>query len=136
MMQGFAMLATTFEPPTTKDFVFGCWGGSFGLFGFNFCFNFITFLLLLTSVIFVLLFYLAFWRATIVPGKFQSLMEMGIQFVREQIALPLLGEHADHYLPLLASLFFFIFIGNLFEVLPGFGLSASSRIAFPGVMAV
>ena len=36
MNHSVTLLATSFEPPTTKDFVFGCWGGSFGLFGFNF----------------------------------------------------------------------------------------------------
>ena len=34
-----------FEPPSTKDFVYGCWGRSFKLFGFTLCFNFIILLL-------------------------------------------------------------------------------------------
>lgn len=137
MTPGITLLAAaTFEAPSTKDFVFGCWGGSLNVLGFNLCFNFITFLLTLTFVIFILLFYLAFRRPKVVPGKLQAMMEMGIQFVREQIALPLLGDQADRYLPLLATLFFFIFIGNMFEVIPGFSFSANSRIAIPLVMAL
>jgi F-type H+-transporting ATPase subunit a len=132
MMQGIAMLATTFEPPSTKDFVFGCWGGTLG----NFCFNFITVEVLLTLVIVIALFFFALRNATVVPGKLQTMMELGIQFVREQIAIPVLGADADRFMPLLASLFFFILIGNMFEVVPGVNFSANSRVAFPLILAV
>src|SRR5262249_30868686 len=40
--------AATFEAPSTKDFVFRCWGGSFKIGGATFCLNFITLLVLLT----------------------------------------------------------------------------------------
>ena len=39
-------------------------------------------------------------------------------------------------MPLLTTFFFFILIGNLFEVVPGFSLSASSRIALPLTLAM
>ena len=38
------LLAKVFEPPSTKDFVYGCWGGAFKLLGFDTCFNFIIML--------------------------------------------------------------------------------------------
>ena len=129
------LLATTFEPPTTKDFVFDCFF-SFRAFGVNFCFNFIIGLVVVSSLLFVVLFFFAFRTPTVVPGKLQSLMEMGICFVREQVALPMLGHDADRFLPLLATLFFFILLGNIFEVAPWVNFSANSRVAFPLVMAV
>ena len=128
-------LAAIFEPPTTKDFVFDCFT-SFKLFGVNFCVNFIIALVLVTMALFVLLFYFAFRSPKVVPGGLQSLMEMGLGFVREQIALPMLGHDADRFMPLLATLFFFILLGNLFEVAPWVNFSANSRVAFPLVLAM
>lgn len=129
-------LAAEFEAPSTKDFVYGCWGGGFSVFGFHFCLNFITFLILLTLILFILLFYFALRKPTIVPGRFQALLELGIQFVREQIAIPMLGREADRFLPLLASFFFFILIANLFEVFPGFNFAPTSRVAIPLFLAI
>jgi len=131
-----AILAATFEAPSTRDFVYGCWGPGIDLGGWHLCLNFVTFLVLLTFVIMFVLFYLAFRSPTVVPGKLQTAMELGVSFVREQIAIPVLGQDGDRFLPLLASLFFFILIGNLFEVIPGFSFSANSRVAFPLTLAI
>ena len=131
-----ALLGATFEPPSTTDFVYGCWGSGFTFLGFTFCFNFILLLLVLTTLIVVGLFYFAFRSPTVVPGKLQMLMELGVGFVRENVAVPMLGPAGDKYLPLLASFFFFILIGNLFEVMPGFSFSANSRVAIPLVLAL
>jgi F-type H+-transporting ATPase subunit a len=130
------LLAATFEPPSTGDFVYGCWGPSFNIAGFDLCFNFITFLVTLTTLIVLVLFILAFRKPKVVPGKFQLMMELGVQFVRENIAEPMLGSHARPFMPLLMAFFFFILIGNLFEILPGFNFSASSRVAIPLVLAM
>ena len=135
-MNGAILAGATFEPPSTKDFVYGCWGPSIKVGGFNLCFNFITFLLTLTTVIVLALFFFAFRKPKAVPGKLQMIMELGIQFVRENIAEPMLGSHATAFMPLLASFFFFILIGNLFEVVPGVNFSANSRVAIPLVLAV
>jgi F-type H+-transporting ATPase subunit a len=125
-----------FHPPTTKDFVWPCWGGSLEIGGLTFCMNFIFFLVLLSFVLFILLFYLAFRRPQVVPGKLQSIMEVGVQFVRENIAAPMLGRDGDRFMPLLVTLFFFILLGNLLEVVPGINFSHNSRIAFPIAMAI
>ena len=135
-MIGLILGAATFEPPSTKDFVYGCWGPSIKVGGFSFCFNFVTFLVTLTTLIVVALFFFAFRKPSTVPGKLQLVMELGVQFVRENIALPMLGPDAEAFMPLLTSFFFFILIGNLFEVIPGFSFSANSRVAIPLVLAV
>ena len=130
------ILAASFEPPSTKDFVYGCWGPSIKIAGFDFCFNFIILLAVLTTLIVLALFFFAFRKPTTVPGRFQLMMELGIQFVRENIAIPMLGSSGDAYMPLLTSFFFFILIGNLFEVVPGVNFSHNSRVAFPLVLAI
>jgi len=132
----FPGLVAAFEPPSTKDFVWACWGGSVDVLGISFCMTFIYFLLLLTVVAFLVLFWAAFRKPTVVPGKLQTLLETGIEFVREQIALPMMGHEGERFLPLLATLFFFIFLGNLLEVVPGVNFTQNSRIAFPIGMAI
>lgn len=125
-----------FEAPSTKDFVWACWGGSVRILGVPFCLNFIIFLLLITFVAFLVLFILGFRRPSVVPSKLQALLELGIEFVREQIAIPMMGHEGDPFLPLLVTLFFFILLGNLLEVVPGINFTQNSRIAFPISMAV
>lgn len=127
---------TAFEPPTTKGFVWGCWGPSFKLAGSAFCINFVVFLVLLGIVLFIGFFFFGLRRAHVVPGKLQSMSEMGIQFVRENIAFPMLGPDADRWMPLLATLFFAILFWNILEVVPGINFAPTSRLAFPLVMAV
>jgi F-type H+-transporting ATPase subunit a len=128
------VLAATFHPPTTKDFVFDCYFG-FDALGVSFCYNFITLLVTISVVALLLLFFLAFRRPAVVPGRLQSLTEMGLGFVREQIALPMLGSDADRFMPLLASLFFFILFMNILEVAPWVNFSANSLVAFPLALA-
>jgi F-type H+-transporting ATPase subunit a len=130
------LVAVVFEPPTTKDFVWSCWGGSVKIGGVSFCFNFIIFLLTLVTVLFILMFLLAFRQPKVVPGKYQALMEAGIEFVREQIVMQMIGPQGLPFMAFLSTLFFFIFLGNILEVIPGFSFPLNSRIAFPIVMAV
>ena len=128
-------LAAEFHPPSTKDFVFDCYF-SFDLFGIEFCVNFIIALVVASVLAYVLLFLLAFRKPRAVPGKLQSLMEMGLGFVREQIAMPMLGPAADRFLPLLVTFFFFILFMNIFEVAPWVNFAATSRVAIPLGLAI
>ncbi|HEY3022112.1 MAG TPA: F0F1 ATP synthase subunit A, partial [Actinomycetota bacterium] len=103
-------LLAEFVAPTTKDFVWPCWGGGLRILGFSFCLNFVIFLVLLSFAAFLLLFYLAFRKPQIVPSGLQNLMEVGILFVRDNIARPMIGPEGDRFMPLLSTLFFFIFL--------------------------
>lgn len=124
-------LAAEFHPPGVEDFDYGCFVGSGA-----YCINFPVTLVIATTIIVLALFYFAFRKPTVVPGKLQSLMEMGIGFVREQVAMPMLGHDADRFVPVLAAFFFFILVGNFFEVVPMVNFSHNSRIAFPLVLGV
>ena len=130
-----SILAVPFEKPSTHDFVWPCWG-SFSVGGVTICYNFISFLLTLAFLTFILLFVLAFRRPKVVPGKFQLLMESGLGFVREQIIMQMIGPEGLGWLAFLSTLFFFIFLGNILEVIPGVGFPLNSRLAFPLVMAL
>ena len=93
--------------------------------------------MVLTTIIVLVLFFFAFRKPKVVPGKFQLLMELGVQFVQENIAEPMLGQRRrPRSCRSWPSFFFFILIGNLFEVVPGINFSASSRVAIPLVLAL
>jgi len=135
-----AILAAPFEKPTTHDFIWPCWW-SVKIGGITICYNFIALLLTVAFATFILLFLGAFARAEVVPqrrffGKLQLLMEAGLDFVRNQILLQMIGPEGTGWLPYLATLFFFIFLGNILEVIPGFSFPVNSRLAFPLVMAL
>ncbi|MCA1727618.1 MAG: F0F1 ATP synthase subunit A [Actinobacteria bacterium] len=125
-----------FEPPTTKDFVFDPWFGPVDVFGVELEFNFITFLALLAVAITVAFFWFGLRKPQVVPGKFQAVVETGIEFVREQIQMSMIGPEGARFLPLLLTLFFLIFFGNILEVVPGISFPVNSRLAFPLVPAL
>jgi F-type H+-transporting ATPase subunit a len=125
-----------FHRPSTKLFVWDCVTSPVKILGVDFCVNRIFLLLLLVMLLFVGLFFAAFRKPRVVPGKLQGLMEMGIEFIRNQVVMQMIGPDGMRFLPLLAALFFFIFLGNIMEVVPGISFPLNSRIAFPAVLAV
>ncbi|HXF57128.1 MAG TPA: F0F1 ATP synthase subunit A [Actinomycetota bacterium] len=127
------LLGIPFHPPSTEDFVFDC---LFEVPGLGLCFNYIMVLLLISVVSFFVLFWVAFRRPRIVPGKFQLAVESALEFVRNQIVMQMIGPAGLPFLPFLATLFFFIFLGNILEVTPFVNFPLNSRLAFPLVMAV
>jgi F-type H+-transporting ATPase subunit a len=53
------------------------------------------------------------------PKGFWNIFEMGILFVRDDIAKPSIGKHYEKFMPFLLTAFFFIFINNLIGQIPG-----------------
>jgi F-type H+-transporting ATPase subunit a len=131
-----AILGVPFEKPTTKDFVWSCWGPEIDIGPIHGCYNFIFFLLTTAFVVTILFFAIGLRRPKIVPGKFQNLVEMGVEFVRNQIVVQMIGPEGLPFLAFLSTLFFFILFGNILEVIPGINFPLNSRIAFPIVMAL
>jgi F-type H+-transporting ATPase subunit a len=80
------------------------------------------------------LFVLAFRNPTVVPGKLQSLGESAIDFVR-QIALDIIGPKGLKFVPLLTTMFVFIFFMNVSKITPMLMLPPTSRMAWPAFLA-
>jgi F-type H+-transporting ATPase subunit a len=88
------------------------------------------------AALLILLFWLGTRRMKIVPGRFQSLIEMGLDLVRVNVAEDLLGrKDGRRFLPLLTAIFFTVLAMNLPGIIPGFNLAGSSLIGFPIVLA-
>lgn len=74
-----------------------------------------------------------------VPKGIGSFLEPLVVFVRDDIAIPNIGEHkAAKFLPYLLTCFFFILINNLIGLVPFFpgGANLTGNIAFTFVLAV
>lgn len=85
----------------------------------------------------VLIFGLGTRRMKIVPGRFQSIVEMGLDFVRVNIAEDLLGKKdGRRYLPLLTAIFFMVLFMNLTGIIPGLNIAGTSVIGVPLVLAI
>jgi F-type H+-transporting ATPase subunit a len=91
-------------------------------------------LALISCVLAVAFFWFAFAKPRIVPRTFQSIGELGLEFVQHQILRPMIGKRGDGYLPFLLALFIFVWIMNLMEVVPVLQFPAMSQIAFPAAL--
>ena len=97
-------------------------------------------LLVLVVIIVIALLYFGIIRNKnrLVPSKFQAFTEMLVRFVRDEIAIGIIGpEHGLRYFPWLLSLFLFILVGNLFEISPFINFPVTSRLwAVPALLAI
>lgn len=69
------------------------------------------------------------------PSGFQNALEPVITFIRDEVAKPNIGKLHMRYMPLLLTVFFFIWINNLLGLLPG-GANFTGNIAVTGCLAL
>ena len=85
----------------------------------------------------LLVFWLGTRRMSVVPGRFQSLVEMGLDMVRVNIADDLLGKKdGKRFLPILTTMFFMILFMNLTGVIPFLNIAGTSVIGVPLMLAI
>ncbi|MBR1644367.1 MAG: F0F1 ATP synthase subunit A [Bacteroidales bacterium] len=77
-------------------------------------------------------------RGTAAPRGLQSLVEILVLHVRNDIVAPMLGGKTDKYLPYLLTLFFFILFCNVLGLIPFFpaGANITGNIAVTAILAV
>ncbi len=91
----------------------------------------------LATVVLLSVFIVAARRAKLVPGRFQNVIELILDFVRVQVAEQILGKNdAKKFLPMLTTIFLTILAFNLTGLVPGLNLAGSSRIGLPIVLAL
>ncbi len=85
----------------------------------------------------VLIFWIGTRRMRMVPGRFQSIVEMGLDFTRVNIAEDLLGKKdGRRFLPLITTIFFVVLFANLTGIIPFLNISSNAIIGMPLVLAV
>lgn len=91
----------------------------------------------LATAVLVILLIVGTRRMSVVPGRLQSVVEMGMLFVRDTFAHGILGrKDGDRFLPLLTTMFFMILFMNLTGIIPGINIAGTSVIAVPLLLAV
>lgn len=93
-------------------------------------------LIALAALLAVLFMWLGLRKRAVVPGKGQVITEAVVGFVRNDIAVGIIGPEGARYFPYLLALFIFILIGNAFEVLPLVNFPITSRVSLPLFMAL
>ncbi len=120
-----------FEYPSIQDLV--VWPNYFG--GDSFwALNKIGLISLLAMIIPAVMFLTS--KKEMVPRGLQNFVEGSVEFVENQIIMPAIGPEGLRYLPLLLSIFLFVFWGNIFEVIPTFQMPANARMANPMFLAL
>ncbi|MCX4789401.1 MULTISPECIES: F0F1 ATP synthase subunit A [unclassified Streptomyces] len=103
----------------------------------NVYFNKTMLLALLGTVIIVGFFWAAFRKPKVVPGKLQMVAEAGYDFVRRGIVYETLGKReGEKYVPLMVSIFFFVWMMNLWSIIPLAQFPVTSVIAYPAALAL
>jgi F-type H+-transporting ATPase subunit a len=93
-------------------------------------------LMLLAAFVTVAILYYGLRGQRLVPTKFGAAVEGLVGFVRDDIARDVIGPDGVKYLPYLMAMFFFLLVGNLFEVTPLINFPITSRMAIPAFLAL
>jgi len=120
-------------PPTVEDFYLPSiapWGEH------SYWFTKITLLLWVSIAILIIYFLVSYRKPQLVPSKKQWLAESLYGFVRNSIAVDMIGREGVRFAPYLTTLFSFILVMNLWGIVPLAQISPNSHIAFPIILAL
>ena len=106
------------------------------LFGIDFSItNHVAFLFFAAIIVFILFSRMAkAYSKSLVPSGFNTLLEILVVFIRDEVVKPTLGEGYQKYLPYLLTVFFFILTANLLGLVP-YGTTATGDIAVTTALA-
>jgi F-type H+-transporting ATPase subunit a len=131
--QAIALLQSEIPfPPSVDDFYLPSivpWNGD------SLWFTKVTLLVWVAAAAIIIFFLVSYRDPKLVPTKKQWIAESIYGFVRDRIAVDMIGHRGVAFAPYLTTLFCFILINNLFGIIPGVQLSPNSHIAFPAMMA-
>ena len=98
--------------------------------------NKVVLLMWLTVALSFGFFYLASKKQQLVPTGIQGIAESTVDFIRNGVILQTMGPDGLPWTSFLVSLFMFIFVGNIWEIIPVAQMPVNARIAFPALMAI
>jgi F-type H+-transporting ATPase subunit a len=91
---------------------------------------------ILMTVVLLGFFAIAMRSPKLIPRGAQNVAEMGLAFVKDQIADEVLGkEQGKRFLPVLCTIFFTVLFLNASSVIPGLNISSNARVGMPIVLA-
>jgi len=121
-----------FHAPSIADF----FPAPFLFDGTAFEFNRLQLVRVVAVIALLTVFILAARRAKLVPGRFQNVIELILDFVRVNVAEEILGKaKARKYIPLLTTIFCAILFFNLTSIVPFLNIAGTSLIGLPLLLA-
>lgn len=128
-----AAKAGEFHPPSIEDF----FPPAIFFEGTPFEMNRVMIIRVIMAIVLLVLFWAGTRKMRVVPGRFQSLTEMALDFIRVNIAEDLLGKtDGKRFLPILCTIFFMIFAFNITGIIPGFNIGVSAVVGVPLILAL
>jgi F-type H+-transporting ATPase subunit a len=127
------VLAAEF-PPSVEDFYLPSivpWGAEN-----SYWFTKITALVWIAAAAIIIFFLVSYRNPQLVPTKRQWLAESVYGFVRNNVAVEMIGPRGVAFAPYLTCLFCFILLNNFFGIVPLIQISPNSHIAIPAFLAV
>jgi F-type H+-transporting ATPase subunit a len=88
------------------------------------------------AVIIVLAFFFSARKRQLVPSGSQNFAESIVEFIRNDIILQTMGSEGLYWTPFLLTLFSFIFVCNIFEIIPVIQMPVTARMAIPFFMTM
>jgi len=119
-------------PPSVEDFFLPAIVGGHN----SVWFTKITALLWISVAAIIIFFLVTYRKPQLVPTKKQWIAESIYGFVRNNIAVDMLGKRGINFAPYLTTLFVFILLMNFWAIVPFAQISPNSHIAFPAMLAV
>ena len=105
--------------------------------GTPFAINRIILIRIVATVVLLVVLGITAKRAKLIPGRWQGVVEMGVDFVRDSVVYQVMGElRGKRYVPMISTLFFTIFVFNLCGIIPGMNMAATATVVMPLVFAV
>lgn len=80
--------------------------------------------------------FVAYRKPRLVPTKFGVAVESIVDFVRNDIAIGVIGPGGERYAPYLLALFLYILVGNFFGITPFIMFPIGARMAIPAFLAL
>ena len=98
--------------------------------------NKVVLLMWLSVAIVFVFFMVASRRRSLVPRGVQNVAESVVDFIREGVILQTMGPEGLGWTPFLLILFSFIFVCNIWGIIPYAQMPVNARIALPALMAI
>ncbi|GAB3644779.1 F0F1 ATP synthase subunit A [Glycomyces tarimensis] len=132
MTDSAQVLAAGHFPPGTDSFNYRDWFTGLSETALANVFTTITFAVWLSVAVLIVFFLWAYRKPQVVPSKRQWFAESAYGFIRNTVAVEVLGKQVGiRFAPYLTTLFLFIVVMNFWAIVPAVQISPNAHIAFP-----
>ena len=105
--------------------------------GTPFAINRIILIRIVATVVLLVVLGITAKHAKLIPGRWQGVVEYGLDFVRDKVVYDVMGEaRGKRYVPMITTIFFTIFVFNLCGVIPGMNMAATATVVMPLVLSL